>query len=121
MSKFTRKQAITLPTLSHKKAQTYYLHVIGEMYKGKQLPPKPGKDPEPPADCLRVINMETGEEGEYLIPTLVKGKFEEIAPLVGRCFEITKLGRRDGKRYDDYSVYEIECPNDGGKAEKSKK
>jgi len=107
---FKRKAAITLPTFSHKKTQTYYIMALGELYKGKQLPAKPGKEPEAPADCLRVVNLETGEEGEYLVPTIVKGKFEEIAPLKGRAFEVTKLGRREGKRYDDFSCYEIEPP-----------
>ena len=105
---FKRTKALTLPTLSHKKVDTYYLKVTAPMYKGKQMPPKEGKEPEPPADCLRVINLETGEEGEYLLPTIAKERLIELKDYVGKCFEFAKLGRRDGKRYDDYAIYEIE-------------
>lgn len=108
--KFTRISAVTLPTLSHKKVDTYYLKVVAPMYKGKQMPPRDGKPAEPPADCLRVINLETGEEGEYLTSTIAKERLMEMNDYVGKCFEFTKLGRRDGKRYDDYAIYEISDP-----------
>lgn len=120
---FKRTKAITLPTLSHKKTTTYYLRVMSEIYQGKQLPAKLDKDGKPlpqekPADCLRVVNLSTGEEGEYLVPTVVRDRLIELGKIEGRCFEVTKLGRRDGKRYDDYAVYEIEDPTPKATAKK---
>lgn len=120
-NKFKRTAAITLPTLSHKKVDTYYLKALAPMYKGKQMPAKEGKPAEPPADCLRVINLETGEEGEYLLSTIAKERLSEMKDYVGKCFEFTKLGRRDGKRYDDYAIYEIEDPDGGAKVHVVKK
>lgn len=128
-TKFIRTKAITLPTLSHKKTPTYYLKFMGEIHEGRPMPPKKDRDgrdlpAEKPADVAVVINLQTGEQGEYLVPTMVKRKLvDEVKEYVGKCYEITKVGRRDTKRYDDYTIFEIEEPAsaDSEKAASGKK
>lgn len=114
-TQFKRKKALIIPTLSHKGHPTVIIKVMSKVYAGKELPPKkPGEKPEKPADLCEAVNLETGEQVLYMVPTIIKGRFEEMENAkdspVGRCFEITKVGRRDGKRYDDYSMYEVEEP-----------
>ena len=65
-----------------------------------------------PAHLAPVINLETGEENLLIVAAVVKGNFDEHYPknaYVGKAFELVKLGKREGKRYFDYSIKEIEA------------
>lgn len=110
---FKRTKSIIMPTLSHKQAATVYLEFTGKIFTGKALK---GKENEKPADLCECINLQTGEPVHYMVPTIVKERLNEIKEYVGKCFEISKVGRREGKRYDDYSMYEIERPKKLDKA-----
>lgn len=121
MEKPKRLQALTLPSLSHKKTNTYFLKITGPMFTGKPIvktDAKGNKTEERPADLLPVINLETGEPAHYLVPTIVKERLTEVKEYVGICIEVTKTGRREGKRYDDYTLFVIECPNAEKQAKK---
>jgi hypothetical protein len=112
-TKYTRTKAITLPTFSHKKGGSYFFRVLGEIHAGKAIPKvdKDGKKvDEKPADLMHVVNLDTGEEGMYMVPTLVKERMREVGDYVGKCYEITFTGQREGKRYKEYAVYEIADP-----------
>lgn len=128
-TQFKRTRPITLPTFSHKKNPTFFLKFMEEIHEGRQMPPKKDRDgkdlpPEKPADVAKVTNLQTGELGEYLVPTTVKRNLTEtVKDYVGKCYEITRTGRREGKRYDDYVIFEIEEPksDESDKAASSKK
>jgi hypothetical protein len=110
--KFQRTKAVTLPTFSHKKVENYYFKVLGKIHLGKPIVKldadgKPKE--EPPAALMHVLNLETGEEGEYMVPKMVEAKFNEMDDdYLGKSYEIAFVQQREGRRYKEYAVYEID-------------
>lgn len=108
--KFKRKGAVTLPPYSFKNRDVGYLRIESEIVQGKTIRTD-GKPTDKPADICKAVDLETGEMVTFVVPTVVKAALvEEVGDYIGKCFEIEKIGKREGKRYVDYAVYEIECP-----------
>lgn len=110
--KFTRTRSVTLPTLRLAEEGTVYVKITGPMTQStvQQKPDKDGKVKEP-ATVAPVVNVETGELTQIIVGAALKGILGETYPkdgYVDRSFEITKHGKAPGKRYNTYSVFEIE-------------
>ena len=61
----------------------------------------------------RVINLEDGEQYEVVLGSTLISQLQDNYPedaVNGKSFEITKHGKKTGKRYHTYTVYEIEVP-----------
>lgn len=106
------KKILTLPVFSLKEVNTVIaVKILEPMYVGQ--PQKDAKEGDKPADLCHVINLDTGEMGQIIIPAMVKSKFEEYPDngYVGLCFELENLGKVEGKggrRYNDFRVLEVE-------------
>lgn len=110
--KFARKAAVTLPTISFKDGNSMhrFLQITGKIYEGKPVK-KSGDKADKPADLCEVVDMETGEQALFIVPTVVKSNLEEkyaAGAYVGKGFEIICHGTKEGKRYKTYSIYEVE-------------
>lgn len=108
---FRRKRKLVAPLLNAKMqvGQTVYFKITGELYVGKLQ--KDAKEGEKPADLVRAINLETGEEGDIMVPAVLKSVLEkefENASYVGCSFSMTKKEKPEGKRYYQYEIDELE-------------
>ena len=109
---FKVKKLVTLPLIKTVINEPLYVVFVSPMEQsvttGQQ---KDGKDMEP-ATVAKVVNMETGEIGQIIIGTVTKSNFDENYPdhaYVGKFFEIL-ITKREGKRYNDSSITELELP-----------
>lgn len=72
-----------------------------------------GKDMEP-ARLAHVVNLESGEHMSLICNTVIEARLDERYPdkdYVGRQFRIVQQQKREGKRYFDYVIQEIEVDN----------
>lgn len=111
---FKTKRMVTLPTLSMKTAgSSYAVRILDAMRVSalKNTKKVAGKEMEPATVCS-AINLETGEQVNMILPAVVKGNLEEQYEddsYVGKCFLMTNNGKREGKKYNDFSIIEIEA------------
>lgn len=106
------KKVVTVPVLSPQVDKTNYLKITGKIYKGKELKGSEKTAKMEPADLCPVINLETGEEMVLIVAAVVKGNFDEHYPkdsYVDKSFSLTKMAKREGKRYFDFKIMEIEA------------
>lgn len=110
---FKRKKAVTLPSFVIKKeGDKRYFKFITAMRKSDVITKdKDGKEQEA-ATVANVVDLESGQEGIYLVNSvvhenLIKAYTEDS--YVGKAFEIEHTGKREGKRYSNFSVYEVEA------------
>ena len=111
--KYPRTRSVTLPTLRLVEETAVFVTVTAPMAVSQvaQRPDKDGKVKEP-ATVMPVTNMDTGEVTQIIVGAALKGILTETYPkngYVGLSFEITKHGKAAGKRYNTYSVFEIEA------------
>jgi len=116
VSKFKTKKLLTRALMKLVKGEPRYLLCEKPIYLGKEMPEKdPTKKPKDAAHILECLDLETGEEMQFLVPAVVQGVFKDTYPnesYVGKGFEITKMERQPGKGYDPYRVAEIEIPDE---------
>lgn len=106
------KKKITLPLLKQVAGQSVAIQFESPIYVGKDIKTKEGAAKEKPADLANIINLETGEEMVYIVSAVVKGNLDDLYPaeaIVGKCFAILKGTKVEGKRYNDYTVVELEA------------
>jgi len=111
--KFQRTRTLTLPTLRLVDEVAVNVTATGLMHTSTATQ-KPGKDGKvmEPATVLPVTDLETGEVTQIILGAVLKGILEETYPkdsYVGLSFEITKHAKATGKRYNTYSVFEIDA------------
>ena len=111
-SGFKVKKVLTLPVFSLKtEGSVVAFKVLDAMYVGK---PQAGAEAnDKPADICNVVNLETGEVGQIIVPAMLKSKFEadyEGDDYVGRGFEVENLGKKKGKSrtYNNYRIVELD-------------
>ena len=130
--KFKVKRQITVPTLVMKDASpARILRFDSKMQISKYIDPDPAKKKEKPATVSGVTDMESGEVFQFLVPSVVEanlrrdydaevkvsgeGKDAKITEdkgehtYIGKCFQIQCMGKRPGKRYRDFSIFEVEA------------
>ena len=113
--KFVPKKikSVTLPLLKQADDVPYYIAVQTAITKGKEIKQKKGETIMEPAQIMRVVNLETGQECEMIANSVLQSTFEENYPgqkYVGKAFEVIRHAKQQGKRYHTYSVSEIENP-----------
>lgn len=111
-SGFTRKKAVTLPSFVIKKEGDVrnFLFTSAMRKSDVVTKDKDGKAQEP-ATVANVTDLNSGEEGIYLVNTVVAENLRKMYPddgYVQKKFEIEHKGKKDGKRYGSFSVYELE-------------
>jgi hypothetical protein len=108
-SKFQKIRSVTLNVIKLVPGQPRYLAFLGAMHVGKQI-----DDAKEPATLARVVDLDTGEEGQIICPTVLqqemRGAYEGDS-YVGKAFEIvtTKVPE---KRYNLVSISEIAIPDE---------
>jgi hypothetical protein len=116
-SKYKIARRVTLPTINPKTNEPVVLRIEDEMRISTYSKPqtaedvKAAKPKEKPATICTVTNMETGEVALLLVSEVVKTNLEEHYPdgdYVGRVFGMQKLPKREGKRYFDFEITELE-------------
>jgi hypothetical protein len=118
---------VTLPILKLEIGIPVYVKPTGAMFIGKDITARE-KDPlkkKAPATITEVINLETGELCQLLVPSVLKGIWEDdytewdnpadfekrkaVKSLyIGKGFMLEKQEKRAGKEYFPFSVSEIE-------------
>jgi len=121
VTKFVRTAAITLPIYSFKKRETGYIKCVSELYKGRELEEfdkEEGKMvKKPAADLMKIIDLETGELMEFIVPKLIMATFEEKLEgmYLGNCYELFVSEKiPEGKRYKLVKVFQIDEPEGVG-------
>lgn len=108
--KFKVKRNITLPLIKPQIDVPVYIQITGPMFTGKKIDSGKTKDMEP-AEMVNCLNLETGEEAQMIVPSVLKGIFEDeydSDAYVGLGFSVTKHAKASGKRYHPFSVAELE-------------
>ena len=105
-------KAVTRPTLTLEQNTPVYVRILKGIYVGKEIKGSEKKADAKPADIADIINLETGKEQQLVVGAVVKSNFEECYPkesYVGKSFMITKLDKKEGKRYFNYEISEIQA------------
>jgi len=103
--------AVTRPTLSLVEGVPVYVKILKPIYVGKEIKGSEKKADSKPADIADIINLENGKEQQLVVGAIVKSNIEESYPegtYVGKGFMITKGKKKEGKRYFNYEISEIE-------------
>jgi len=88
-----------------------FVRIDGEIYEGKKLSKKEGKDAMEPAHICDITDLTTGEIAQLMLPSVLLSVLNEEYPehsYVGRAFKITKRAKKEGRRYFPVDVEEIE-------------
>lgn len=107
------KRVITVPTLVMKKEGEGRFLKFNEAMHISKVPGKIGADgkQEKPATVALVTDVESGEQLNYMIPAVVIANLNEEYKkdsYVGLTFAIQNVGKREGKRYVDFKIAEVE-------------
>ncbi len=121
---FKKVRNVTLPLLKLVENKPAYFKPTGAMYLGKAI-----DDKKEPATLLNGINLETGEECQIIVPTVLRGILtEEYADdaYVGKSFEIILHKHMDKTdpsklKYNKFAVAEISVEGDAPAEEKPAK
>lgn len=111
---YKAKRAVTLPAIVLKKEGESRCLKIQEPMHLSAAAKAPGKETDKqmePATVCAVVDVVSGEMGNFVVPAVVRGNLEEKYPddsYVGCVFQITHNGKRQGKRYADFTVIELE-------------
>ncbi len=102
---------VTVPLLKLVEEKAEYVQLTGAMFQGKEVKGTGDKAKMEPAILCHCINLTTGEVAQIIVNAVVKENLKEAYPddsYVGKSFEIIKHAKREGKRYNDFSITEIE-------------
>ncbi len=121
---FKRTKNLTLPVFQQKIDEARYIKFLEPMKIGKKV------DKQKDAAILApVVDLETGETFQFLVPSVVQGvlhdeyaaaKFAVIDDdmteteastgdlYVNKCFEIIKHPKKSGKQYHAFTLCEVE-------------
>lgn len=102
---------VTLPLIKMVEESPIYVKITGAMFVGKEVKGTGTAAKMEPAILAHVVNLETGENAQIIIAEVIKGNLKDVYPedsYVGKSFEFIKHSKREGKRYHDYSITEIE-------------
>ena len=104
---FKRVASLTLPHLKQAVDQTLYVKLISQV-RESDVEPKEGEEP---ATIANVIDLTTGQEHIFIVPAVMLNVFEKdlAGDYADKCFEVTKLKKPAGKRYNAYEIYQIEA------------
>lgn len=104
--KFTVKSIITIPLLKPAIDVPFYVRLDTPVILGKKI-----DDTMEAAHLCNVTNLETGEQNQLIIPSVLLSLLHETYEkdgYVGRSFMLTKHAKPSGKKYHPFSMAEIE-------------
>lgn len=114
--KFVKTKVVTVPVLKLMPGAPVYIKVHGKMEKSKQIDSKKvGDKAMEPATIMHCVDLTTGEETLVIVGKMLESVINEGYPsdsYVGKCFEIINHGKRGDKKYNAYSLVEIEVEED---------
>jgi hypothetical protein len=112
-------KVLTLPLIKLRAGMVVYVQPLKAMYEAKPIKnAKPDDKDKKPPTLLDVVNLETGELAQIILGTVLADIFNDEYPqgaYVKKGFKI-EVGEQKasqaggGKRYNQYSVFEIELP-----------
>jgi len=105
------KKLITLPLLKFVIDEPIFVKFVDPMFVGKEIKGGGDKAKMEPATLANVVNLETGEQCQIILATVLKSILSENYAddaYVGCGFQITKGKKGSGKSYNPYSVAELE-------------
>lgn len=103
---YNRKQQVTVDLFSLVHTPHLFIEVTGRMYMLKA--PGLAKSEDGTIPVLPVINLETGEAGALILPTMLVRVFDEAGAIEGKKYELQDRGVLDGKDYRAVRVWEID-------------
>lgn len=110
-----RKKLLTRPVLKLVKSEPRFVLIQGRIYLGKEMKARGAEDKKKePAHLADVVDLTTGELAQIIlnaVPMSVLNEEYKDFGYVGRCFEIMRQPRQEGKMYDPFKVEEIEIPD----------
>ena len=107
MDKYKRAERLTMPIFSCAHQDHLFIHVVGEIVE--TLMPGLSSDPTKPVKVMRVINLDTGEEGNLLVLSVLESTLNrQEGGYVGKDYEVVTGEVRDGKDYRDVDIYRLE-------------
>lgn len=128
--KFTVKKRLTLPLLKPQIDVPVFVKIMEPLKVGKKVDKQKAE-----AIIANVVNLETGEEAQFLVPAVIQGilhdeygaplygqesptdpvhiieeahKDQEPNNYVGKCFQVIKHAKASGKQYNPYTLAEVE-------------
>lgn len=108
--KFKVLRQVTLPTFKLKKGREYFLKFETAMELGKEIKNSTmGR-----ATVMRAVDLETGELGIVLCPTILRNELAEQYPgdaYIGRCFSVV-LYKVPEKRWTGVTLSEVSDPTE---------
>lgn len=113
---FKKVKNLTLDVLKFVVDEPRYVKITGPIHLGKEQKKGKGDDEgksREPAHLATCVNLDDGAECQIIVSAVVLSVLTDEYPnesYVGKCFEITKKKRVEGKQYFPYGVQEIEDP-----------
>lgn len=109
---FSKKKVVTVPVLKLMPGVAVYIKVEQVMEVSKQVKQKEvGGKIMDPATIMHCTNLENDEECIVIIGKALEGSLNDNYPndsYVGKSFEILNSGKLGDKKYNTYSVTEVE-------------
>lgn len=108
---FTVVKNVTLPLIKPEIDVPVFVKVTSAVFVGKDIAEKtPGAKKKEPAKLINCINLQTGEEAQLIVPSVLAGIFTDEYKddsYVGKCFQLIKHAKKAGKEYHPFTVREI--------------
>jgi hypothetical protein len=123
---FKKIKNLTLDILKFVVDEPRNVKITGPIHLGKAQKKGKGDDDtkeREPAHLASCINLDDGSECQIIVSAVALSVLTDDYPndsYVGKCFEITKKKRVEGKQYFPYGVIEIEDPAITKAAEEAK-
>jgi hypothetical protein len=109
---FKKTKTVTVPVLKLMPDVPVYVKVEGKMEISKQVAgTKVAGQAMEPATIMHCTNLDGDSECLLIVGKMLKSVIEESYPdnsYVGKCFEIVNHGKRGDKKYNAYSLCEVE-------------
>jgi len=105
---YQRTERLTMPIFSLAHQQHIFIHVVGEIHE--TLMPGLSSDPDKPVKMIRVVNLDTGEEGNLLVLSVLESALiREPNGYVGKDYEVITGEQQPGKDYRPVDIYRLEA------------
>ena len=114
--KFKKTKVVTVPVLKLMPGAPVYIKVEQKMEVSKQIETKKvGDKPMEPATIMHCTDLTTDNECLLIVGKMLASVINESYPAdsyVGKLFEIESKGKLGDKKYNVYSLTEIEVETD---------
>ena len=110
---YKTKKVLTVPVLKMALETPVHVRILDKMFVGKAQTPSADSKQKAmePATLVNVVNLDTGEANQLILGAALQGTLIDNYPkdgYVGLAFRIVKHDKAPGKKYNTYTVEEIE-------------